>query len=138
MQEKRPKCPDSCIARYDLVCGLDGKTYSNSCFLGIGSCKSRCKIRKVTKGRCGEYIKIFLNIRELRNYNRKLLLCPPQKHNQHFKLLFFQAYLHFGTSNLLSTYEKASAIFVVSIYLALSSLEFQRRVIQTKYTTSRF
>ena len=37
-----------------------------------------------------------------RNYNRKLLLCSPQKrrkYNQHFKLLFFKLNLPFGTSD---------------------------------------
>ena len=57
---------------------------------------------------------------------------------QHFKLLFFQAYLHFGTSNLLSAYSKTSLVFVISILSILSSLEIQTRVIQIKYTTSFF
>ena len=54
-----------------------------------------------------------------------------RKHNQQFKLLFFQAYLHFGTSNLLSTCRKTSLIRIISIHLVLSSLEMQRRVIQS-------
>ena len=61
-KERRPKCPDACITLHDPVCGLDGKIYSNSCFLGIASCKSGGKIRQVSKGRCGKFIKRFLNL----------------------------------------------------------------------------
>ena len=46
-----------------------------------------------------------LRLKELRNYNLKLFWSPQnrRKHNGHFKLLVFQAYLHFVTSKLLST-----------------------------------
>ena len=39
----------------------------------------------------------LFSLKELRNYNRKLFLCPP--HNQDSKLLFFKINLHFGTSD---------------------------------------
>ena len=61
-----------------------------------------------------------------------------REHNQHFKLLIFQAFLHFGTSHLLSTYRKTSLILIISFHLFLSSIEIQRTVIQTKYTTGFF
>ena len=74
-------------------------------------------------------------LKELRNYSRKLFLCPPQKyvkHNQRFKLLFFKISLHFGTSNRIFAYRKH--------YLVFSSLEMLITLIQTKvyYTTFLF
>ena len=44
----------------------------------------------------------FFRLKELRNYDRKLFLCPPQKrqkHNQDSKLLFFDINLPFGRSD---------------------------------------
>ena len=64
-----------------------------------------------------------------------LAICYRCKQNQHFELLFFMISLHFGTSNYLFTYRKTSLILKNVIYLVLSSLEIQRKVIQTKYTT---
>ena len=61
-----------------------------------------------------------------------------RKHNLHFKLLFFQVYLHFGTSNEISAYSKTCLLHINSIHLVLSSLDLQRRVIKIKYTTSFF
>ena len=48
-------------------------------------------------------------LKELRNYNQKLLLCLPKnrrKHNQHFKLLFFTINFHFVTSNQICSHSK--------------------------------
>ena len=91
---------------------------------------------------CNVEIWIEETLKELQNYITTNYYCVRhknrRKHNQHFKPLFFQAYLHFGTSNLLSTYRKTSLIRIISIHLVLLSLEIQRRVIQTKYTPSFF
>ena len=61
-------------------------------------------------------LELFQLLKELRNNTRELFLCPPQKqvqHNQHFKLLFFLTYLHFGTSNFLSACRKTSLILII-------------------------
>ena len=78
---------------------------------------------------------LYSILNELRNYNRKLFLCPPQKrrkHNQHFKLLFFKINLHFGTSDYACTYGKLNLPPINSIFLVFSSRETQRRLMQTK------
>ena len=86
-----------------------------------------------------EFKNYCLCLKELQNYNRKLLLCPPQnrrKDDQHFELLLLMINLHFGTSNLLSTYKKTSLLLKSKIHLVLSFLKIQRRLIQNKYTAS--
>ncbi|KAJ3204386.1 hypothetical protein HDU67_009547 [Dinochytrium kinnereticum] len=40
-----------CITVFEPVCGSDGKTYSNSCFLLIGACKNP-SVKKVHDGQC--------------------------------------------------------------------------------------
>ena len=73
-------------------------------------------------------------LKELRNYNRKLFLCPPQKlaEAQPTLLLFFKENLHFGTSKQISIHGKLNLLTGNSIYLVFSSREKQRRLIQTK------
>ena len=55
-----------------------------------------------------------------------------QKHNQHFKLLCFKRNSHFGKSSKISECRKLNLLHIDSICLVVSSLEMQRRLIQTK------
>ena len=56
-------------------------------------------------------------LKELRNYNRKSFLCPPQKrqkHNQHLKLLFSKENLRFGTSEQISVCRKLDLLAIIT------------------------
>ncbi|XP_066948335.1 trypsin inhibitor ClTI-1-like [Macrobrachium rosenbergii] len=50
-----PSCGNiACPLHYDPVCGSNGKTYSNGCFLGIAQrCESR-RIRFRCQGECSQ------------------------------------------------------------------------------------
>ena len=71
-------------------------------------------------------------LKELRNYKRKLFLCPPQKWAKQNQLLFFTINLHFVTSNQISTYRKLNLPLTSSIYFVFLPLEMQKRLKQTK------
>ena len=55
--------------------------------------------------------------------------------NQHSKLPFFKINLHFGISDKTSTCGKLIFLPINSIFLVFSSLEIERRFIQTKKST---
>lgn len=46
------KCPAFCYKDYLPVCGSDGKTYKNACFLKTVTCK-KPYVKQVKEGKCG-------------------------------------------------------------------------------------
>jgi len=46
-------CKRKCPEIYKPVCGTDGITYDNQCYLNIAICKSKGKIKKEKDGGCG-------------------------------------------------------------------------------------
>ena len=93
----------------------------------------------LTQSLCGD-----LFLKQLRNYKRKLFLCPPQKQAKtqptFLKLLFFTINVHFITLKQISTYRKLNLPLTSSIYFVFLLLEMQKRHKLTKvyYALSYF
>ncbi|OWY95318.1 protease inhibitor Epi10 [Phytophthora megakarya] len=46
------KCSFGCLDVYEPVCGSNGETYSNSCYLRLASCQSNNAITQTSDGEC--------------------------------------------------------------------------------------
>lgn len=49
-------CNDSCNLSLDPVCGSNGRTYINECFLRADACKKRQGIVVLQRGACSEFL----------------------------------------------------------------------------------
>jgi len=47
-------CPEFCIEIYQPVCGSNGETYSNGCYLQMAACSSTTPITQAYEGECAE------------------------------------------------------------------------------------
>jgi len=47
-------CPEFCIEIYQPVCGSNGETYSNGCYLQMAACSSTAPITQAYEGECAE------------------------------------------------------------------------------------
>lgn len=54
-ESRNPICRCNAICPYELnpVCGSNGKTYTNECFLRVEGCKARKSLRIMYSGECG-------------------------------------------------------------------------------------
>nr|XP_053655889.1 turripeptide Lol9.1-like [Cherax quadricarinatus] len=56
LTQSTSQCAQACIALYAPVCGTDGVTYSNSCFLGIAACENpQLNLRIAHQGKCRKF-----------------------------------------------------------------------------------
>ena len=46
------ECPTICTEQYDPVCGSDGVTYSNGCYLEVTRCSENPDLKVVYSGEC--------------------------------------------------------------------------------------
>ncbi|KAE9030693.1 hypothetical protein PF011_g470 [Phytophthora fragariae] len=47
-------CPSVCYDLYEPVCGSDGVTYSNKCFMSVANCNSQTGITQAHDGECAK------------------------------------------------------------------------------------
>ena len=63
----------------DEICGSDGKTYYNECYMKKQSCLEKREIRKIHKGTCGNQL---LNFTFNKNLQKLFLNRQTHKHER--------------------------------------------------------
>ena len=62
------ECP-TCNLHYTPVCGSDGVTYSNECFLRKASCDKEEDISVVSQGSCSKLFQIYHSLNQFKSFN---------------------------------------------------------------------